>query len=147
MLNSHTAIPEIVDRLPREGYRYVVAMDSSVDPIQILRKWPWVGVLSSHVYVVGTRRADVSDAPVFASTASVTPAGATTKMACDAPGVALPAGGSQTIVVVPGDSDQVRVSARADLAWLPPVGVIYARGAGELRCHGAASIGAVVTPN
>ena len=44
-------------------------------------------------------------------------------------------------------SDDRCGSARGDLAWLPPVGVIYARGAGELRCHGAASIDVVITPN
>ena len=127
MLTSHIATPEIIDRLPHEGYRYVVSMDSTNDPVQILSKWPWVGVLSAHVYVVGNHRSDVSDAPVYSSTAIVTPpAGAApTTLACDAPGLALPAAGAQSELIVPADSEQVRISTRGDLAWLPPVGVIY----------------------
>jgi hypothetical protein len=120
-------------------------MDSTVDPVQVLSKWPWVGVLSSHVYVVGNHRADVSHAPVYASTATATPFGATTTLACDGPGLSLPLGGSQAVVVVPGHSEQVRISARADLAWLPAVGRIDVRGTGQLRCHGVPSIDVLIT--
>ena len=150
MLTSHIVTPEIIDRLPHEGYRYVVSIESSSDPVQILAKWPWVGVLSSHVTSWGTAVPMSSDAPVFTSDRERSPhtdATATTTLACDAPGLALPAGGSQTgwsCRATPIRSGSRRCRSRVPL---PPVGVIYSRGAGELRCQGAASIDAMVTPS
>ena len=95
MLAPKILVPEVLDRLPHDGYRYVFSFAPTVDPIQILSKWAWVGVVGPRTYVVGARRGSVSSAPVFASThTSGTSAAPPTSLRCDGSYVPVPLTGA-----------------------------------------------------
>ena len=119
---------QLLDGLPRQGYRYVFSFNPDTDPIQVLSKWPWVGVVGPRTYVVGTRRADVDHAPVFASTAPNTSAST------------LTCSGSRG-----AHGARIRVrDGRDRLAPLPRVGTLYVPSGAPVSCTGARSIGVSV---
>jgi hypothetical protein len=137
--------PSVLDRLPGDGYRYLFSFDPLRDPLHVLDRWPWIGVLGARTYVMGSRRADVQDASIVASTAPVSlPEGATV-LRCDGPSIPIPEGGADIEV---GPSPRAtRIWVRNDRAPLPPVGSISTDAAGVLRCSGTTSIDVVVTPH
>jgi hypothetical protein len=145
MYTNEIGDPSVLDRLPREGYHYVFSFDPLDDPLHILDRWPWIGVLGARTYVVGNRRADVEGAPVVASSAPVAlPVAGAVRLACDATtSIPLPAAGAD-IEVAPA-SRQARIWVRNDRAPLPAVGKITTDSAGVLRCAGVKSIEAVIT--
>lgn len=67
MLTPHLDPTKTVEELRRRGYEYFVALDPGNDPVHHLRGWPWIGVVSEHVYRVGNRPSDVGPAAVMAS--------------------------------------------------------------------------------
>jgi Dolichyl-phosphate-mannose-protein mannosyltransferase len=142
MLAPKILVPEVIDKLPQQGYRYVFSFAPTVDPIQILEQWPWVGVVGPRTYVVGSRREDVDHAPVYASTASsVAPIPGATTLACDDSRRPVPLIGSSTrLQIASATSDALRIWVRDDLAPLPRVGAIYLQSNGELHCTGTSSI-------
>jgi len=140
------ADPEVLDRMPRQGYRYVFSFAPDTDPIEVLSRWRWVGIVGPRTYLVGSRRADVASAPVFASTAPISSIddSALTTVDCGASHLAVSDSGAPTRVVVSADrSHRLRIRVRDGLAPLPRVGAIYLR-SGALSCTGATSIGVSV---
>jgi hypothetical protein len=136
----------LLARLPHEGYHYVSSITPDDDPIELLSMWRWVGVLGPRTYIVGSRRADVERAPVFASTAPTAGHGhaSATTLVCDTSHLAIPDSGTTTrISVLARRSDGLRIRVRQGLAPLPRVGAIYVRAA-DLACNGTASIGLTV---
>ena len=147
MYTKQIGDPSVLDRLPSEGYHYVFSFDPLDDPLHILDRWAWIGVLGARTYVVGSRREDVEGASVVASSAPVTlPAATAVRLPCDATtSISLPAAGAD-IEVAPA-SRKARIWVRNDRAPLPAVGKITTDSAGVLRCAGVKSIEAVVTPH
>jgi hypothetical protein len=140
---------EILDRLSRQGYHYVFSFAPDTDPIQVLSKWRWVGIVGPRTYVVGSRRADVASAPVFATTAPTAKIGdgPLTTVDCGGADLTIPDSGTATrIAVSAGRSDRLRIHVRDGLAPLPRVGAIYLRSGGDVSCQGAAAIHVIVSP-
>jgi hypothetical protein len=137
--------PRILNRLPREPYRYVFSFTPDKDPIQLLSQWKWVGVIGPRTYIVGDRRGDVDNAPVFAST-SPTRARAPSAVADLACGSSRLTIAARRVHVTSDPSDRLRLRVGRDLAPLPRVGTIYVRSGGRLSCRGASSIGVSVDP-
>jgi hypothetical protein len=147
MLAPKILVPQIIDRLPGEGYRYVFSLRPTLDPIQILSKWPWVGVVGARTYVVGMTRSDVSFAPVFASTAASTHStGSSPMLPCNGTQVSVPLVSPLTALdVTSAPSDNLRIWLRDDLAPLPRVDAIFSRLNSVVHCVGADSISIVTT--
>jgi hypothetical protein len=145
MLTEQIEEPAVIDRLPAEGYHYVFSFDPVDDPLHVLARWPWIGVLGTRTYVVGNGRADVEGAAVIASTAHAHFApGEPTTLSCDGTVIPIPPAGADIDVVA--RSRTARIWVRNDRGPLPPVGHISTDGKGELRCSGAKSIQVVVKP-
>jgi hypothetical protein len=145
MLTDEIDEPAIVDRLPAGGDRYVFSFDPLDDPLHVLTRWPWIGVLGARTYVVGNQRDDVAAGEVVASTApeTLSPAAATT-LPCDGTTIPIPPGGAE--IDVAARSPRTRIWVRNDRAPLPAVGHISTDHEGVLRCSGTRSIEVVVTP-
>jgi hypothetical protein len=142
MLPTALLVPKIIDGLPHQGYRYVFSLAPEVDPIHILSKWPWVGIVGPRTYEVGQHRSDVSNAPVYASTARGAADPGATTLTCGDARLPVPLQGSLTTLRISSKgTDALRIWARDDLAPLPAVGTIYLGSAGDLRCTGEPSIG------
>ncbi len=139
--------PTVLDRLPREGYHYVFSFDPLDDPLHVLDRWPWIGVLGARTYVVGSRREEVAGASIVASsTTGALPSDTEVTLTCDATtSIPLPAAGAD-IDVAPS-TRKARIWVRNDRAPLPSVGHITTDSAGVLRCAGVKSIRVVVTPH
>ncbi len=139
------AMPALLERLPHEDYRYVFSFAPDTDALGVLSQWKWVGVVGPRTYVVGSRRSDVANAPVYAST-TPTPTHESradvTTLDCRGKGLAVPASTPITITAAP--SDQLRIRLARDLAPLPRVGTIYSTTGTSLSCSGASSIGVSV---
>jgi hypothetical protein len=145
MLTEQIEEPAVIDRRPAEGYHYVFSFDPVDDPLHVLARWPWIGVLGTRTYVVGNGRADVEGAAVIASTAPAHFApGEPTTLSCDGTVIPIPPAGADIDVVA--RSRTARIWVRNDRGPLPPVGHISTDGKGELRCSGAKSIQVVVKP-
>jgi len=147
MLTSRIVSQQLVDELSRDDqYRYVFSFNPYADPIHLLSAWKWLGMIGPRTYVVGQRREDVDNAPVFASTASSTASGGTrTALPCNGQRVAVPGGEAPTVVSA-RHSGALRILVRADLAPLPRVGTIYSHKATKISCNGRRAIAVVTAP-
>jgi hypothetical protein len=66
-LTSVLVRPDFVGRLPNDPYRLLASFNPHEDPLWVLRAWPWTGVLSSRVYVMGSLAEDLRGAPLLAT--------------------------------------------------------------------------------
>jgi hypothetical protein len=67
MLAPSLVRPDLVGLLPSDPYRIMASFNPHVDPLWVLRAWPWTGVLASRVYVMGSLAEDLRGAPLLAT--------------------------------------------------------------------------------
>jgi Dolichyl-phosphate-mannose-protein mannosyltransferase len=67
MLAPSLVRPDLVGRLPADPYRIMASFNPHVDPLWVLRAWPWTGVLGPRVYVMGNVAGDLRGAPLLAT--------------------------------------------------------------------------------
>jgi hypothetical protein len=133
--------PAFVEQLPHLGARYVFSFSPDIDALHLLSRWPWVGVVGPRTYIVGSHRADVDDAPVYASTARVAADHSSSEtITCGAASDAS----SHDLIDAPPTALRIRV--HRDLAPLPRVGVLYVRPGDTVSCSGARSARVSVDP-
>ena len=156
-LPSRFSDSPLLGGLAADGYRYLAMWNPDHDPIASFAGWPWIGVVSDRVYVLGTSPADVPGAHVMSGQGPNLPAlpadaaaltDAPFEVRCDRAPIVVPTGPDGTWIQLSGaDPTQVRVAiggVRAPVPARPLITLDTVAGTGgagtTIACNGADSI-------
>ena len=138
------------DAMRADGYRYLFVVDPTKADLTPLTRWPWLGAIGPHTYVIGDDESDMSGAE-FVSTddpsafrTATTTLRTTTRIPCGPP-TRLPSGRRGTLLQIENPSRAGRVRISEELAPLPTrralfVGRRVAGGGLTLTCFGQPSL-------
>lgn len=139
-------LPDFAGRLRAQGY-HVLASPNAGEPIDYLRRWPWVGALGPHLYSLAESPAGLRGARVLATTARTLPAGKvlTTTPAtirCDSSGTTIATGARATWLALAASPREarIRVDGLAPLPVRPVEIVVSATGRLRVGCTGAGAV-------
>ena len=154
MVMEHTADASY-DRIDRGDYRTLLLPDAAHDDLSFLARWRWLGALGPHLYAIGERPGELSDARFLATDEGAelalrqgsgrTVGAGLERIACDRP-VHLRSGARGTWIRLAEPDPNARVFVSGKLVPLPARRVLFVsaelanRGVLTLTCTGAASL-------
>ena len=67
MLTAENWTEHLVESLPAKPYRILFSWAPASDPIDIVTRWTWAGILGAHTYAVGASPSELRSAPLMMS--------------------------------------------------------------------------------